>query len=96
MKLITLGKDSDPGRYAIAVYHCPGGKTDYSSLMERESFATPTSSEISDRTVDVEVFVTDDFKTILRTAGFTNLDVGLFDLFWDRIKAKMWAMSGHA
>lgn len=96
MKLITLGKDNEPGRYAISVYHCPGGKTDYSSLMERESFVSPASSEIGDRTVDVEVFVTDDFKTILRTAGFTNLDVSLFDLFWDRIKAKMWAMSGHA
>ncbi len=96
MKLITLGKDNDPGRYAIAVYHCPGGKTDYSSLMERESFASPTASESGNPMVDVEVFVTDDFKTILRTAGFTNLDVTLFDLFWDRVKAKMWSMSGHA
>ena len=96
MKLITLGKDGEPGRYAISVYNCPGGKTDYSSLVEREAFASPSSSDIGDRMVDVEVFVTDDFKTILRTAGFTNLDVSLFDLFWDRIKAKMWAMAGHA
>ncbi len=95
MKLITLGKDGDPGHFAISVYNCPGGKTDYSSLVERESFRSPATGDIGDSTVDVEVFVTDDFKTILRTAGFTNLDVTLFDLFWDRIKAKMWALAGH-
>ncbi|MBM3269360.1 MAG: hypothetical protein FJZ01_17090 [Candidatus Sericytochromatia bacterium] len=95
MKLITLGKDGDPGHFAIAVYNCPGGKTDYSSLVEREVFQSPATSDTGDGTVDVEVFVTDDFKTILRTAGFTNLDVSLFDLFWDRIKAKMWALAAR-
>lgn len=92
MKLITLGKDSDPDRFAISVYNCPNGKTDYTSLVEREAFSSPTGDS-QERTVDVEVFVTDDFKTILRTAGFTNLDVSLFDLFWDRIKAKMWSLA---
>ena len=94
VKLITLEHHGEPGQYALTVLDCPDGKVERGVAIDSEVFSNPADGEAELGLVAIEVFVSDDYRTVLETGGFTSIEPALFDLFWDRIRAKMWELSG--